>query len=117
MISKISLAVLAICEAPFSFNSCSSLKPHSTPIGVVFEFIAVIISTPESPINTVSFGVTPKCAIISLTEKGSERQICFKEVFAEVETQMTKGLTEAETAQLYSLLERVRTNLEEDRGL
>ena len=56
-----------------------------------------------------------KC--ITLTEKGLARQSCFKEVFEEVEERMRKDLTEEETEQLYALLEKVRANLEEDRGL
>ena len=54
---------------------------------------------------------------ITLTEKGAARQTRFKEVFEEVEGQMTKGLTADEAEQLYALLLRVRANLEEDREL
>ena len=54
---------------------------------------------------------------ITLTEKGMARQSRFKEVFEEVEGQMTKGFTPEEAAQLYALLMKVRANLEEERGL
>mgnify|MGYP000452774311 CR=1 FL=1 len=38
-------------ELPFSNNSFSSLKPHKTPIAVIFAFFAVCISIFVSPIK------------------------------------------------------------------
>jgi len=58
-----------------------------------------------------------RCRLITLTEKGAEEQAFFKRVFTETEALMTRGLTDAERQQLFGLLCRVLSNLEEDRSL
>lgn len=55
--------------------------------------------------------------MITLTEKGKERQEIFRQKFEETEKLMVSGLTEEETEQLYVLLCKVMNNLEEDRSL
>ena len=54
---------------------------------------------------------------ITLTEKGEERKEVFGKVFRETEELMARGLTPEETDQFRSLLLRIISNLEEDRGL
>ena len=55
--------------------------------------------------------------LITLTDKGSALQEACRQVFFETEALMTRGLTDAERQQLFGLLCRVLTNLEEDRSL
>lgn len=57
-----------------------------------------------------------RCRRVTLTEKGTEEQAFFKQVFEETEALMVQGLSEAEQEQLFALLRRVRSNLEEDRS-
>ena len=52
--------------------------------------------------------------LISLTEKGRERQEWFQQSFLAAEAAMVRGFSPEETAQLLSLLDRVIQNLEED---
>ena len=52
---------------------------------------------------------------ITLTEKGKALQECCRQVFLETEALMVRGLSEAEQEQLFALLLRILTNLEEDR--
>jgi DNA-binding MarR family transcriptional regulator len=52
---------------------------------------------------------------ITLTEKGKALQECCRQVFLETEALMVSGLSEAEQEQLFALLLRILTNLEEDR--
>ena len=66
--------------------------------------------------RTVS-GTDARKRLITLTEKGIERQSACRQQFEEMETLITKGFSEAETEQLYALLHRVIANLEEDRNL
>ena len=53
--------------------------------------------------------------LITLTEKGIDRQEELRQKFEETEALMRKGFSEEETAQLHALLHRVISNLEEDR--
>ena len=55
--------------------------------------------------------------MIELTEKGIDKQETLRHKFEEAEKLMTGGLSGEELEQLHSLLSRVMTNLEEDRGL
>lgn len=57
-----------------------------------------------------------RCRRVTLTEKGAEEQAFFRQVFEETEALMVQGLSEPEREQLYSLLLRVFSNLEEDRS-
>ena len=66
--------------------------------------------------RTVS-GTDARKRLITLTEKGIERQISCRQQFEEMETLITKGFSEEETEQLHALLHRVIANLEEDRSL
>ena len=52
---------------------------------------------------------------ITLTEKGKALQECCRQVFLETEALMVSGLSEPEQEQLFALLLRILTNLEEDR--
>lgn len=54
-----------------------------------------------------------KCVL--MTKKGLEKQEQFREVFAETESVMMRGLSPEEQALLFDLLHRVLDNLEEDR--
>lgn len=53
--------------------------------------------------------------LITLTEKGAELQEELRQAFDETETMMTKGLSCEERELLFSCLERIIQNLEEDR--
>lgn len=53
--------------------------------------------------------------LITLTEKGAELQEELRQAFEETETMMTKGLSLEERELLFSCLERIIQNLEEDR--
>ena len=53
--------------------------------------------------------------LITLTEKGNSRQESFRHVFLEMEEVMKRGLSEEEAEMLFGLLQRVISNLEEDR--
>lgn len=55
--------------------------------------------------------------LITLTEKGAELQERLHQAFHETEDLMMDGLSEEEKDFLFSCLERVIQNLEEDRGL
>lgn len=55
--------------------------------------------------------------LITLTEKGAELQEQLHQAFHETEELMMNGLSEKEKELLFSCLERVIQNLEEDRGL
>lgn len=55
--------------------------------------------------------------LITLTEEGLARQERCRQAFMEAETLLATGLSEAEQAQLFGLLRRILTNLEEDRAL
>lgn len=52
---------------------------------------------------------------ITLTEKGNALQETCRQVFFETEALLTRGLSDAEQEQLFALLLRVYSNLEEDR--
>lgn len=54
-----------------------------------------------------------KC--VTITPKGLEKQEQFREIFAETESVMLKGLSAKEQETLFDLLHRVLANLEEDR--
>ena len=54
---------------------------------------------------------------ITLTEKGKAQQEVFKQVFQETEALMVQGLSAEEAGLLHTLLHRVLSNLEEDRGV
>ena len=54
---------------------------------------------------------------VTLTEKGHSLMEQLRRSFVETEQVMRRGFTEAETAQLQRLLERLRENLKEDRDL
>lgn len=54
---------------------------------------------------------------IALTEKGMEQQEVCRNVFLETEELMVAGFTPEERETLLTLLKRVASNLEEDRGL
>ena len=56
-----------------------------------------------------------RCKAITLTEKGKSQQETFRCIFMETEMLMVAGLEEDEVQQLHKLLNRVVTNLEEDR--
>ncbi len=53
--------------------------------------------------------------MVTLTEKGLEKQQALRQKFEDAETVMKKGLSDTEEEQLRELLRRVMTNLEEDR--
>ena len=55
--------------------------------------------------------------LITLTEKGAELQEQLHRAFHETEDLMMNGLSEEERVILFTWLERVIQNLEEDRGL
>ena len=55
--------------------------------------------------------------LITLTEKGIREEDMLRRKFDETEDLMTRGLSEAEADLLYSLLQRVISNLEEDRDV
>ena len=55
--------------------------------------------------------------LITLTEKGEQLQEQLHQAFHETEEVMMSGLSEEEKTLLFSCLERVIQNLEEDRGL
>lgn len=52
---------------------------------------------------------------ITLTEKGKALQECCRQAFFETEALLVRGLSAAEQEQLFALLLRILTNLEEDR--
>ena len=56
-----------------------------------------------------------RCRRVALTEKGAAEQAFFKQVFTETESLLVRGLSEQEREQLFALLLRVYSNLEEDR--
>ena len=62
-------------------------------------------------------GTDARKRMITLTEKGINRQEVCRLQFEEMETLMVKGLSETETEQLHALLHRVIANLEEDRSV
>lgn len=53
--------------------------------------------------------------LIALTEKGAALQELCRQVFLETETLLVHGLSPEERETLFALLQRVMTNLEEDR--
>ncbi|WP_298032332.1 MarR family winged helix-turn-helix transcriptional regulator [uncultured Dysosmobacter sp.] len=55
--------------------------------------------------------------LITLTEKGEERQLLFRERFMDTERALLRGFTLEEEQTLRSLLDRIIRNLEEDRKL
>ena len=55
--------------------------------------------------------------MITLTEKGAKLQKELHSAFEETEELMMKGLSEEERELLFSFLDRINRNLEEDRGL
>ena len=52
---------------------------------------------------------------VVLTEKGREKQTQIRTVFAETEDVIAQGFSPEDRETLFDLLQRVRTNLEEDR--
>jgi len=60
-------------------------------------------------------GTDARKRLITLTEKGQSQQETFREKFEETETLMVGGLSLEEIRQLHLLLQRVMSNLEEDR--
>ena len=55
--------------------------------------------------------------MITLTEKGAKLQKELHSAFEETEELMMKGLSQEERELLFSFLDRINRNLEEDRGL
>ena len=55
--------------------------------------------------------------MITLTEKGAKLQKELYSAFEETEELMMKGLSQEERELLFSFLDRINRNLEEDRGL
>ncbi|CDC67988.1 MULTISPECIES: MarR family winged helix-turn-helix transcriptional regulator [environmental samples] len=92
--------------------------------GRVTEFLKVKPSTANGILDrmmekglvtrTVS-GSDARQRLITLTEKGREKQTLFEKGFQESEAMLVRGFTPQETELFRNLLERIIQNLEEDR--
>ena len=69
---------------------------------------------PALSTRTVS-GSDARQRLITLTEKGREKQTLFEKGFQESEAMLVRGFTPQETELFRNLLERIIQNLEEDR--
>ena len=68
-------------------------------------------------IRRTVIGSDARKRLITLTEKGEERQLLFRERFMDTERALLRGFTLEEEQTLRSLLDRIIRNLEEDRKL